>query len=593
MNMRKNEQLAKNLKKYYEATNQTELAQNPFPERDVMTKTASAIILKSIGNNKRAWEDFYEETMPNSLRKAFDNTSAGISLPYPSSNTGAGSLTDKLSALVTNMNSNGFLSERENSEFYNMTFSAGVDFLRYISYKESTTPLIKLNSMEMTTDRTFSATRDSYYLKEYNDTRNGVIAFGFDMLVNELTFAHDVSVEEIREYAWMGNFLDIIMMQIATVKAIDMAKMISQGYAVSGKTSINDSIEKLMYGYQHILRWADGENTFSTQTKDVRGAFGHRVTPQRLSVGLKVNSGGTDVEIDTATLSAWDGAKTDALLWKMITEMKNRYSQNRMNKFIISKADYDGWVYYKQSVGTSVSNTVVGINTETRESRATIGGYDMNGDPTMMFNGVGFVIDYNAPSIRNKGIIVLGNPENIVAGRQTNQETTAFNFNPRGSKGATWEYTNTYYMNSSVDVREGFVVAGSSKLHAVTSGTTSTALIRMPAPYVVADNTKNNVTTKSLATIDKSDGNNFIYADADPSKYKIYISPQSTGTGATLVNYTTYTLIKNKAILDETVFTAGDDISSLTAGKYNAFVEHVDGNTYLMPSAITAITVQA
>ena len=380
MNLRKNEQLGRNLKKYYEATNQHELAKNPFQEEKQMTEIAGAIITKSIGNNKRAWEDFFEETMPNAVRKAFDNTASGISLPYPSSTSGTGSLTDKLSTLVTNMNSNGFLSERQNSDFYNMTFSAGVDFLRYISYKESTTPLIKLTSMEMTTDRTFSATRDSYYSKEYNDTRNGVIAFGFDMLVNELTFAHDLSVEEIREYAWMGNFMDIIMMQIATVKSIDMAKMISQGYAVTGKTSTNDSIEKLMYGYQHILRWADGENTFSTQTKDVRGAFGHRVTPQRISIGTKINTAGTDVEIDATNLPLWDGAKTDSLLWKMLTEMKNRYSQNRMNKFIISKADYDGWVYYKQSVGNAVTSATFGVNTETREMRATVGGYDMNGD---------------------------------------------------------------------------------------------------------------------------------------------------------------------------------------------------------------------
>jgi len=588
MNLRKNEQLGRNLKKYYEATNQHELAKNPFQEEKQMTEIAGAIITKSIGNNKRAWEDFFEETMPTSIRKAFDNTASGISLPYPSSTSGTGSLTDKLSTLVTNMNSNGFLSERQNSDFYNMTFSAGVDFLRYISYKESTTPLIKLTSMEMTTDRTFSATRDSYYSKEYNDTRNGVIAFGFDMLVNELTFAHDLSVEEIREYAWMGNFMDIIMMQIATVKSIDMAKMISQGYAVTGKTSTNDSIEKLMYGYQHILRWADGANTFSTQTKDVRGAFGHRVTPQRLSVGVKVNSGGTDVELDSTALAAWDGAKTDALLWKMLTEMKNRYSQNRMNKFIISKADYDGWVYYKQSVGNAVTSATFGVNTETREMRATVGGYDMNGDPTMMFNGVGFVIDYNAPSIRNYGIIVLGNPENIVAGRQTTQETTAFNFNPRGSKGATWEYTNTYYMNSSVDVRESFVVAGSSKRFTATTAIASTDVIRLPKPYLVADNTKNNFVEKALTSAVNGDGTSFIYTDADPSKYKIYIAPATTGAGGDAVANSTYALIKTNVAA---TYNAGEDISALTAGNYVAFAEHVDGNTYLMPSEIVSITV--
>ena len=82
-----------------------------------------------------------------------------------------------------------------------------------------------------------------------------------------------------------------------------------------------------MYGYQHILRWADGANTFSTQTKDVRGAFGHRVTPQRISIGAKINAAGTDVEIDATNLPLWDGAKTDSLLWKILTEMKNRYSQ--------------------------------------------------------------------------------------------------------------------------------------------------------------------------------------------------------------------------------------------------------------------------
>ena len=43
-------------------------------------------------------------------------------------------------------------------------------------------------------------------------------------LLMNLHFAHDLSVEEIREYAWMGNFMDIIMMQIATVKSIDIAK---------------------------------------------------------------------------------------------------------------------------------------------------------------------------------------------------------------------------------------------------------------------------------------------------------------------------------------------------------------------------------
>ena len=68
MNLRKNEQLGRNLKKYYEATNQHELAKNPFQEEKQMTEIAGAIITKSIGNNKRAWEDFFEETMPNAVR---------------------------------------------------------------------------------------------------------------------------------------------------------------------------------------------------------------------------------------------------------------------------------------------------------------------------------------------------------------------------------------------------------------------------------------------------------------------------------------------------------------------------------------------
>ena len=218
--------------------------------------------------------------------------------------------------------------------------------------------------------------------------------------------------------------------------------------------------------------------------------------------------------------------------------------------------------------------------------RATIGGYDMNGDPTMMFNGVPFIIDYNAPSIRNYCIIVLGNPENIVAGRQTNQETTSFNFNPRGSKGATWEYTNTYYMNASVDVRESFVIAGSKKRFSATSGTTSTDLVRCPTPYLVSDKTKNNVVAKAKADVAGDDGTSFVYADMDPDKYKVWIAPSTTGSPAVTNN--TYTLIKTNG----TAYTAGQDISGLDAGTYVAFVEHVEGNTFLMPSAIlTGITV--
>ena len=57
----------------------------------------------------------------------------------------------------------------------------------------------------------------------------------------------------------------------------------------------------------------------------------------------------------------------------------------------------------------------------------------MNGDPTMMFNGVGFVIDYNAPSIRNYVSLFLATQKTLL-GRQTTQETTAFNFNPEDQR---------------------------------------------------------------------------------------------------------------------------------------------------------------
>ena len=141
-------------------------------------------------------------------------------------------------------------------------------------------------------------------------------------------------------------------------------------------------------------------------------------------------------------------------------------------------------------------------------------------------------------------------------------------------------------MNSSVDVRESFVVAGSSSFMPLLLHSHQLILSDCQN-HILLLIIQNNFVEKALTAVVHDDGVSFIYTDADHQNIKSTLLLQPLVQEGDVAN-STYALIKTN-VTD--TYNAGDDISGLTTGSYVAFAEHVDGNTYLMPSEIVSITV--
>jgi hypothetical protein len=458
-----------------------------------------------------------------------------------------------------------------------MTFDAGVSFLQHVSYIEDTNAIIATDNVEMLANRVFSATRDADYNRNYSDGRELANIFGFDFRVNEITLPVDIGMEYIRSQSWRTNFMDLVMMQIAMVKQIDIAKMVSQGYSTAGNTTIaGKDIRKYLLGYVHMLLHMDGTNTFSTQAKNIKGAFEHRVTPTRLSIGTKANAGDTAIELDTTALANWDGYDTDTLIQNMQSAMPVQFANNANHRVIMSRADYEAWARTKSVLGQTVASTVVGVNVPARDQRQ-FGAIYTNGVPNLAPYGVPVIIDYNAKAIKLGGVVVLGDPMNILVGRQTGVENTSMVYNARGSYGSTWEYTNAFYMGTSIENRQAMVIAGSNLIWTANGASAAlTTVVQAPAPYIVADDKRNNVAPKTTFAASETSGN-YVFTSMHPDNYVVYVAPVANTTYAGIITNT------------EDTYSAGDDLSALTAGTYNMFTRDLEG--YLSDSAITAIVV--
>jgi hypothetical protein len=132
-----------------------------------------------------------------------------------------------------------------------MTFDAGVSFLQHVSYIEDTNAIIATDNVEMLANRVFSATRDADYNRNYSDGRELANIFGFDFRVNEITLPVDIGMEYIRSQSWRTNFMDLVMMQIAMVKQIDIAYAGNNIFLNKAELTSNNAIIEINSDY-HI-----------------------------------------------------------------------------------------------------------------------------------------------------------------------------------------------------------------------------------------------------------------------------------------------------------------------------------------------------
>jgi hypothetical protein len=465
-----------------------------------------------------------------------------------------------LDSIMREFNVNGYLTPTLANEMYSTIRENLSDVDRLFTFKSATLGKLYHVKVEAAMGRRLiSRTRNPNMGDNFRKDLFSVM--GFDIKTEEVELDTDIELDLIASQIYQEDFMGNINRVSATLKANDISELLTLGRGTSAQglanTDPDSAYWQLMRGYQHLLKWLDGDITFSNEVKSVFGEFGYWMSPYRVNV-KKINS----------DLSTWTGANTQTLMREMRKTVDTRDLDKSSMYYIMSQDMYDEYMEYRSIIGVDTGAYGYGVNNTTREN------YVQNGFVPML-DGYMIMVNKHASHVKDGGMVVFGDlREFLVIDNPAGVKMNMF-FNARNN-GGTWEKTDIFQYGTGIRNKRKLVAAFSTYEYSVDGKTANTDEVKTPAIYAV-DRRYTNLTAKIALSAVENGKSAYGFCDMHPTRYKIAIGAKD-GSETTPA----------EVIAVDNLQEAGFDFGTLDAGAYNICV--YDKND-LLDTTIQVLTV--